>query len=444
MASPRTTIHQALLLLAFTGCKFTVEGGEDGGETDLSNCEPAPEIPYDGIDQDCNGSDLTDTDGDGVHAEQAGGTDCDDQDPDIHPYAQEICNGIDDDCDGLVDGQDEDALDATTWYMDSDDDGHGDASATMSACSQPAGYVADATDCDDGDAAVNPDAAEICNQTDDDCDGLTDGQDDSLSDGADWCQDADGDGYGNAAMTDHRCSQPSGYVEDCTDCDDQDADVTSCQDPDTGSSECGTVFSHLDLTGAVNTDHSNGPWTDNPSESFDVEPGIHQWTVADGCAVPFEIIDPDMNGSESMIATKGGEDWRPSYSFPESFTIEGDGVSGSRLYIAGLASGWSDPSLFAGVAATFTITFSDGSEQLIDLENGVNMDDWNHTWHSVSDPNAVRVYVDKTYGRHIDALTVELDSTEAIDHITVLDDSTVHTGTAEKTSLAIFAVTVEP
>ena len=54
------------------------------------------------------------------------------------------------------------STDASTWYADSDSDGYGNASSTTAACSQPTGYVADATDCDDTTASRSPGASEIC------------------------------------------------------------------------------------------------------------------------------------------------------------------------------------------------------------------------------------------------------------------------------------------
>lgn len=112
------------------------------------------------------------------------------------------------------------------------------------------------------------------------------------------------------------------------------------------------------------------------------------------------------------------------------------------MYVAGLASGWSSSS--PGIAATLTITFVDGTSQLVVLENGVNLDDWNVRSHSGSSADAVRVYEDTTYGGHIDALSITLASSAEIDTIVWVDDSTVHTGTAEKTSVVIFAITVGP
>jgi hypothetical protein len=95
--------------------------------------------------------------------------DCDDSSATIHPGATEACNGVDDNCDGVVD------LDATEGTSILHDDGDGDgfgAEAVSDVVCAGAGYVEDATDCDDADAAVNPDQTEVCgNHVDDDCDG---------------------------------------------------------------------------------------------------------------------------------------------------------------------------------------------------------------------------------------------------------------------------------
>ncbi len=76
-----------------------VEG--DCDDSDPSIHPGADEAPYDGVDQDCDGSDLTDVDGDGFDGGELG-TDCDDSDPDVNPAAEEnACNLVDDDCDGV-------------------------------------------------------------------------------------------------------------------------------------------------------------------------------------------------------------------------------------------------------------------------------------------------------------------------------------------------------
>ena len=102
-------------------------------------------------------------------------SDCDDLDADAYPGADERCDGADNDCDGTTD--EDDAVDAASWYADADGDGYGDSSgAATDACEAPSGYVSSdlATDCDDTDASVNPDAEETCNGVDDDCDGTAD------------------------------------------------------------------------------------------------------------------------------------------------------------------------------------------------------------------------------------------------------------------------------
>ncbi len=150
----------------------------------------------------------------------ATGDDCDDDNPNVHPGLPEICNGLDDDCDGLIDDADPDVTGQPTWYADADGDGYGNAASTLAACSQPAGYVSDNTDCDDANATVHPNAPEVCDGLDNDCNGLTD--EGVLST---FYADADGDGYGDASVSLQACSAPAGYVSDNTDCNDSNASI---------------------------------------------------------------------------------------------------------------------------------------------------------------------------------------------------------------------------
>ncbi len=145
--------------------------------------------------------------------------DCDDANGDTNPGASEQCNGIDDNCDGSVD--EDGAVDASTWYLDGDADGFGGTSSTQS-CTMPSGYVADASDCDDGDSAVNPDAIEVCNGIDDDCDRIADSFD--AVDATSYYQDLDSDGYGSA-LSMLSCDPLEGFVLDGGDCDDDAAAV---------------------------------------------------------------------------------------------------------------------------------------------------------------------------------------------------------------------------
>ncbi|MFT5679433.1 MAG: hypothetical protein ACI8RZ_000337 [Myxococcota bacterium] len=140
-------------------------------------------------------------------------TDCDDDEAAAYPGASEICDEIDNDCDGVVD---EGAL--ITFYADSDGDGFGDDAISVEDCTPPPGYTDQGNDCDDDEAASNPDAEEVCDRIDNDCDGEIDEDVQST-----WHPDTDGDGFGGVANTVDACDQPSGYVADATDCDDDEA-----------------------------------------------------------------------------------------------------------------------------------------------------------------------------------------------------------------------------
>ncbi|MFZ5479878.1 MAG: MopE-related protein, partial [Myxococcota bacterium] len=145
----------------------TVEGAGDCDDLDGA-VHPAANEACNGVDDDCDGVTdvLGDADGDGWDFCD----ECDDGNPDVSPSAVEVCNGLDDDCDGATDGPD--SADAATWYTDGDGDGYGDPDAPVRECSQPAGTLSDDSDCLDSDATVNPDGEETCNDgVDNDCDG---------------------------------------------------------------------------------------------------------------------------------------------------------------------------------------------------------------------------------------------------------------------------------
>jgi MYXO-CTERM domain-containing protein len=127
-----------------------VSGGTDCNDGNVDIRPGATETAYDGIDQDCSGGDLIDVDGDGYSWEGVGGTDCWDSNPAVRPGAGESTDGVDEDCDGLVD-------EGTAW---SDDDGDG--------------FSEDGGDCDDADASEGPGAPEVADGFDQDCDGLVD------------------------------------------------------------------------------------------------------------------------------------------------------------------------------------------------------------------------------------------------------------------------------
>ncbi len=187
------------LLVLLAGC-FQQEPKETG----------EPELP------------RIDNDGDGF---TMGEGDCSDTDASVYPGAAEYCDGADNDCDGAID---EDPQDGLTWYRDDDDDGYGDPDSTQSACSEPAGYVADDTDCDDTEYAANLNHDEICDEIDNDCDGEID--EDNATDAPTWYLDEDADGYGQTELTHVSCEAPSGYAGEPDDCDDAEAEANPGHD----------------------------------------------------------------------------------------------------------------------------------------------------------------------------------------------------------------------
>ena len=192
-------LFRSLLLLALlAACTGPGKEGVDAdgdGVAAATDCDDGdPEVypgateTCDGVDQDCDGAVdedatdagtwYTDADGDGYggadgvvacDAPTDGTTDssdCDDAEPATYPGAVEVCDGLDNDCDSLVDDEDDDITGLSTFYLDTDGDGYGVDSDTTTACSVPAGYATDAGDCNDDDGGISPAATEVCDDAD--------------------------------------------------------------------------------------------------------------------------------------------------------------------------------------------------------------------------------------------------------------------------------------
>ena len=286
-----------------------------------------------------------DKDGDDTGSVDPGGDPGDDtgEPTDCEP-AEEVCDGQDNDCDGEVD--EDDAVDAATWYADGDDDGFGAPDQARAACEAPEGFVADGTDCDDGDPEVHPAAEERCETAgiDDDCDGTAD-EDDAV-DAATWHADGDGDGYGDADSAVTTCALPSGYVEDASDCDDtdprthpgavelcdgkqtdcadsswtSDAGVAHLEDADTGawtdvSAELGSGSSgapaHLSLDTAGTLHVCGGTWPVSLDISADVrvvgEEGMDAVTLSgEGVATVITVSEPGLTVTLEGLTVANG------------------------------------------------------------------------------------------------------------------------------------------
>ncbi|MFC1754047.1 putative metal-binding motif-containing protein, partial [Thermoproteota archaeon] len=127
----------------------------------------------------------------------------------------EVCNGIDDDCNGDIDNGVK-----TTFYLDFDGDSYGDNDTTIQNCSVPVNYTLNNTDCNDNNSAINPNATEVCNYVDDDCDREVD-ENVTIT----YYLDFDGDGFGDINSTVQDCSVPANYTLNNTDCNDNNSAV---------------------------------------------------------------------------------------------------------------------------------------------------------------------------------------------------------------------------
>ena len=334
--------------------------GEDCDDDNPASAQArSPEIPYDGVDQDCDGADLTDVDGDGVD----GSLDCNDFDPLVRPGGVERCNNLDDDCNGATDevGQAGDG-DAVASLPDLDDDGAAPdlQAAPTWICGDRADWVpellaqvagedcddyddsrrpgrydvpydgidqdcdgVDTTDvdgdtfeppldCDDNDPLVSPDAGEVCgNGRDDDCDGVAD---DEAAGQPIAFLDADGDGAPADRVPRRWCVVPAGYVLASValgdDCDDGDASVA----PDLDEVPYDGVDQDCDGVDLTDVD---GDTVDFPLDCDDLDAAVRpgQPEVCDG-------LDNDCDGaadvgaldSEDYVTDADGDTWPATFA----------------------------------------------------------------------------------------------------------------------------------
>jgi hypothetical protein len=290
-------------------------GGDCDDTSTLYNPGVAETDCTDPNDYNCDGSvGYTDADGDSYAACE----ECDDTDAEIHPGATEVCDAAnqDEDCDGLIDDGDSsvDPSTTSTFYVDGDGDGYA-GPTTASFCDLPAtGYGTAEEDCDDGDAAVNPGAAEICDAADqdEDCDGSADDAD-SRVDTATYTGayvDGDGDGYGAAGVT-VSCDLLPGYTAVGGDCDDAASAVNPgatevCDAADTDE-DCDGLADDLDSS--VSAGSTGTLYADLDADGFgDAASPIPACDAAVGVVeddTDCDDTDPDVNPDAIEVAGDG-------------------------------------------------------------------------------------------------------------------------------------------
>jgi hypothetical protein len=175
-----TTMRDVTLFLfacaALTACDTDDEPSFTGQNVDGGVFLPPPSAPPPPPPSCEQVAYYDDADGDGFGDTATAQTSCDppdgaalrgdDTEATTNPIAPELCDGIDNDCDGAVDDQ----VEERSFYADADGDGFGVSSEEVRGCRPPDGFAVNDGDCDDTARDVSPGATELCDGIDQDCD----------------------------------------------------------------------------------------------------------------------------------------------------------------------------------------------------------------------------------------------------------------------------------
>jgi len=309
----------------------------NGRDCDDSNAEtwPGAGETCDGLDNDCDNEVdeddamptnwYADTDADGYgdpdsmmescepvsgYVEDA--SDCDDTNSQINPDGVEVCDALDNDCNGAVD---DGANSVLTWYADTDSDGYGDPNAAVESCDAPSGYVSDNTDCNDQLGMTNPGASEVCDGADNNCDNAIDEGVTST-----WYLDSDGDGYGGTSTTTQACSAPQGYVSSSSDCDDSDYDSNpgASEVCDGADNDCDTTVDEgVGSTWYLDSDGDGYGSASNPTQACSAPQGY--------VSSSSDCDDSDYDSNPGASEVCDGADNDCNNSIDDNIDINGDG-----------------------------------------------------------------------------------------------------------------------
>jgi hypothetical protein len=375
--------------------------GGDCDDADASVNPTATEV-CDGQDNNCDGDideDLEeewheDFDGDGFGNEdvvmescaQPEGyvpayslTDCDDEDPTVYPLADEVCDGLDNDCDGDVD---EEATDAQSWFYDGDGDGFGDEEISTTSCSQPTDYVSTDQDCDDSNPDINPNADEICDEdnVDEDCDGLSDDDDGNVDTSTylTWYADMDSDGFGEVSYATTACDQPTGYVANGNDCDDSDATVNP-----SAREVCGDG---IDNDCNIANDESGSDWYEDLDEdSYGDSSGTALTQCADpsdsgGCSdgdvstACYVIDNTDCDDTDADTNPAATEYCDGADNDCDGTTDESDASDAAEWYVDSDSDGFGDASATTTMSCSQPSGYTDNADDCNDSDASINPD----------------------------------------------------------------------